>query len=148
MKPIRTWVVVADGTRAVFFLNEGPGKGLIPITGEFRHPAPPTREIGTERPGRTYESADSSRHAIEPRVDWHRFEKQHFAGKIAAMLDTAATKKKMDRLVLVAPAKTLGDLRKAIGGQTAALVRTEVAKDLTAMKADEIVEHLGSVVVL
>ncbi|MEQ8192965.1 MAG: host attachment protein [Rhodospirillales bacterium] len=148
MKPIRTWVVVADGARAVLLLNEGPGKGLTPLTGELRQPAKPTREIGTDRPGRVQESADSSRHAMEPRVDWHRFEKQHFAEKIAAMLDTAAEKKEMDRIVLVAPAKTLGDLRKAINGQTAALVRNEVAKDLTNLKPHELVAHLGSVVVL
>ena len=52
MKPTRTWIVIADGSRAHILLNEGSGKGLSIVPGsDFRHASPPKREIYTERPG-------------------------------------------------------------------------------------------------
>ncbi len=50
MKPTRTWIVIADGSRAHILLNEGPDKPLSFVPGsDFRHASPPNREIYTER---------------------------------------------------------------------------------------------------
>ena len=147
MKPIRTWIVVADGARARILLNEGPGKGLILALPEaLSAPHPPTRETGAERPGRVFESADSSRHAMEPRVDWHRFEKRHFARGIARIIDRAAIDKAFDRLVLIAPPKTLGDLRAALGQASRDAIHTDVAKDLTKVPVQELPSYLEDIV--
>jgi hypothetical protein len=55
MKPTRTWIVIADSSRAHIVLNEGPNKALSFVHGtDFRHATPPNREIYTERPGRTH----------------------------------------------------------------------------------------------
>ena len=46
MKPTRTWIVIADGSRAHILLYEGSGKGLSIVPGsDFRHASPPKREI-------------------------------------------------------------------------------------------------------
>jgi protein required for attachment to host cells len=72
MRKTITWILVADGTRARIFRNEGPFKGLQPaLDRAFEASAPPTRALGTDRPGRVRESANSERHAMVPRVDWH-----------------------------------------------------------------------------
>ena len=143
MKKTVTWILVADGARARILKNEGPGKGLHPAVDEtFEQPLPPTRELGVERPGRVQESATSERHAMVPRVDWHRFEKTKFARSMAKLLDAAAARGDFDRLVLVAPPKTLGDLRAALGPRCRALVSGELAKDLTQVTVAELPDHL------
>ena len=147
MKPIRTWIVVADGARARFLLNEGPGKGLtLALPDGLSVPHPPTREIGAARPGRVFESADSSRHAMEPRADWHRFEKQQFARGVARIIDRAAGERSFDRLVLIAPPKTLGDLRAALGQASRDAIHTDVAKDLTKVPIQELPSYLEDIV--
>jgi protein required for attachment to host cells len=149
MKKIRTWILVADGARARILLNEGAGSGLQPaIDREFEGDHRPTREIGAERPGRVHaNSRDGSRHAMANTVDWHRFAKEDFAREMAKRLDRAAARKDFDRLVLVAPAKTLGDLRKTLADTTRSRVSHEIAKDLTPLPLKELTENLGRTLV-
>lgn len=149
MKPKRkkTWILVADGARARIFANEGGGSGLASVR-EFEWPPArkPTRELGVEKPGRTFESADAARHAMEPRVDWQEFEKQRFARRIARLLARAGDDRRFDALVLVAPPKVLGEFRNALDKATRARVSAEIPKDLTRLAAHELPRHLGEVV--
>jgi protein required for attachment to host cells len=105
----------------------------------------PTREIGTDKPGRAFESADGSRHAMEPRVDWHRFEKSQFAKRMADILEKAATRQAFDRLVLVAPPQTLGDLRAALGRQARDRLSAELNKDLTQVGIHDLPPYLSAI---
>ncbi len=140
-----TWVVVADGARAHIVANAGPGKGLTTVTERTSEASrKPTRDLGTDKPGRSFESADGARHAMEPRVDWHRFEKTQFARRIADVLDRAAEYRKFDSLVLVAPPRTLGVLRKALGANAQRKVTAELAKDLTHVPLHDLPNHLGA----
>ena len=143
-----TWVVVADGARAFIAANEGPGTGLTLVPGTaLDHELHSTTEMGSERPGRSFTSARSgTRHGIEPRVDWHRFEKQKFAHGIAKLLDAARASKAFHHLVLVAPPETLGELRATLDKQTQAMVTGEVAKDLTRHPIDDLPSHLAGLV--
>lgn len=137
------WVLVADGTRARILASGGPGRGLHPVPGqEFAVEIPPTHEIGSDRPGRAFESASPTRHAIEPRVDRHRFEKERFAHEIAKVLDQAAQSGTFAHLVLVAPPQALGDLRAALDERTRALIAGEINKDLTAHDDREIAAQI------
>ena len=87
IKSNRTWILVADGARAHVVVNDGPGKGLQSLPGsDIRHDLLPTREIGTDRPGRSQESVGGARHAIAPRVDFHQQQKAQFARAIARKL--------------------------------------------------------------
>jgi protein required for attachment to host cells len=144
---IVTWIVVADGARAHVLKNEGIGKGLEPVTdlvSATQHR--PARELGTDKPGRTFESASAARHAMEPRVDWHRFEKHRFAGDMAAMLNQQARDKAFERLVLVAPPEILGVLRAELDDATRKLITGELAKDLTHEPIHGLPERLREVV--
>ena len=144
-----TWFLVADGARARVLMNDGVGKGLhSAINGEMAHALPPTREMGTDRPGRTQQRGTSGRHAIQPHVDWHRFEKEKFGKEMAALLDAAAERGDFHRLVLVAPPRTLGDLRAALGSKARALIHAEIDKDLTHVTIQELPAHLTDVVAL
>ena len=144
-----TWILVADGARARVLMNQGIGKGLEPaVNGEMVHAVPPTRELGTDRPGRAQQRGTAGRHAIQPHVDWHRFEKEKFSREMAALLDAAAERGAFDRLVLIAPPRTLGDLRSALGAKARGKVHAEVDKDLTHVTVQELPDYLGDVVAL
>ncbi|UCH73938.1 MAG: host attachment protein [Rhodospirillales bacterium] len=141
-----TWFVIADGAKARVLARHGGAGPLEPASelcfteAEARLPS---RDVGADRPGRVHESADTARHAMEPRVDWHRFAKQQFAKSVAAALEAAAQAKRFGQLVLVAPPRTLGDLRQALGPHAAARVAGEIAKDLTNLPDHDLPAHLG-----
>lgn len=146
MKPIRTWILIADGARARVVENLGPGKGVSEVTGmEFSQPAERNRDIMADRPGRSFESADNSRHSMEPPSDPKRLAEADFVAGLASMLDEKLKAGAFDRLVLVAAPQALGDIRKAISGQLADTVYGELAKDLTKVPNNDLEKHLGEV---
>jgi protein required for attachment to host cells len=147
MKPTVSWIVIADGAQARILANSGPGKGLSPLPGGEKHqPSRPTREINADRPGRSHDRMGPGRHAMEPPSDPQRTEKRRFAEDLADHLNAAALKHKYDRLVLVAPAKTLGDLRQALSKEAAAKVEGELSKDLTSTSDQDLPGHLSAVI--
>ena len=91
---------------------------------------PPSHEQGRDRPARVHESVGDVMHAVEPRHDPHRARETLFARQLGAMLGGYAARNDFDRLVLVAPAVMLGDLRCALQPQVLEKVVAEVDKDL------------------
>lgn len=145
MKRIKTWILIADGARARIVLNDGPGRGVKPGPDqEFAGVNAPTREIVSDRPGRAFDSVGQGRHSMEPRTDPHDHEQRSFHHRIAAYLDSAAKRGDFDRLVLVAPPKTLGNLRTELSEPTRTKVVGELNKDLTHVPVHELAAHLGS----
>jgi protein required for attachment to host cells len=143
MKPIRTYILVADGGRAHLLLSEGRGKPLAEVPGsDVRQDLKPDHELSAERPGRVYESANVSRHAIE-RDDLHRREKERFAQSLAEGLDKRFANKEYDRLVIAAAPETLGVIRASLSEKVRAVVLAEVAKDLTKIPNPELRHHFG-----
>ncbi len=144
MKPIKTWILVADAAQARIFENQGPGKGLHELPGEaVSQTIPPTRDLGTDRPGRTHGSSGSERHSMAPRADWHEQTKENFAKALGTHLNDAHINQSFDRLILVAPPKTLGQLRDTLTTQTANVVTAEINKDLTTHTQEDIEKHVA-----
>lgn len=146
MKKTVTWVVIADGARARLFTNDGPGKGLTPISnGEMTGDHAPARDLNADRPGRTHDRTGEGRHAKEPQSDPHRNAKRDFAHLVAARLDDGHKQHAFDRLVLVAPPQALGDLRACLDNGLRAKVSAELNKDLTHLKDHELPGPIGAV---
>lgn len=132
----RTLIVVADGAKARFLQPSEDHRKLVP-TGEADMLSPtarqPDRELVTDKPGRGFSTArDGRRAAFEPPHDFHKLEKRNFTARLAARLDKACSARKFDRLVLVAPKRSLGELRLLLSARVKKAVSHEVAKDLTA----------------
>lgn len=143
----RTWILVADAAQARMYTAEAPGAALRAIPGlEFHNPTVHghSRDLGTDRPGRTHESVGGAHHGLEPRVDPHREAKRDFAKQTAHFLEQAARESRYDRLVVVAPPAMLGDLRDAMGRQTQQRLTGELAKDLTKETLGAIAQHLAT----
>jgi protein required for attachment to host cells len=145
MKPTRTWIVIADGSRAHVLLNEGPDKPLSFVLGtDFHHATPPNREIYTERSGRTHESVGVSRSSVE-RNDAHAQQKDQFVQTLIVFLKEKLSRKNFDRWILVAPPEILSDFRKHLDPALKDALHGELAKDLTKIPTDKISDHLHGV---
>ncbi len=144
----RLWIVVADGARARFFRADGSDHTIRPFHEELYDPARRKgSELVADRPGRTQNRIhDQGRHAMEPDTDPRRVEKERFARAIAAFLAQGHREGRFNELMLVAAPRTLGDLRAALDPQVAALVRHELAKDMTTLPDTEIEAQLRPVV--
>jgi protein required for attachment to host cells len=143
MKPIRTYILIADGARSHLLLSEGRTKPLSEVSGsEHRIDIKSDHELSAERPGRVHESANVSRHAIE-RDDLHQREKERFAQFLAADLELRLTKGEYERLVIAAAPETLGVIRSALSDKVRAVILAEMAKDLTKLTNPQVKAHLG-----
>jgi len=143
MKPVRTWILLADGTHARIVCNTGPGKGLEEVTGmELEGANLRTGDILADRPGRTFDSAGAGRHAMEPTSDPQREAKRSFAAEIVSHLQEQLDAKSFDRLALVAAPATLGDIRKLLSKPLQDVVYGEIAKNLVHVPNQELDSHL------
>ena len=149
MKPRcqRTLIVVADGSKARFLKESADHKKLVPAgTADMLAPTArrPDRELVTDKPGRGFSTArDGRRAAFEPRHDWHKLEKRSFMGRLAQRLDEACRAEKFDRIVLVAPKRSLGELRTLVSARVKKTVSHEIAKDLAASTPTELRKALA-----
>jgi protein required for attachment to host cells len=143
------WIVLADGAHArVYQFSEEKPK-LESVTDlSLEIDLPRTHEIVSDRPGRSFESQGRTRHAKSGRSDPHRELKRSLARKLADALKSSLTDKRYDKLVLVAPPVTLGDLRDALGKRLQARVVGEVAHDLIKVPVSRLPSHLVGVLPL
>lgn len=142
-KTKRTWVMVADAARARFFVSEGEDvRPIEEVT--LDNPAAHgfSRDLVSDKPGRTIESVGGAHHAQEPKHDPHRSAKEAFARRVADYVEQNALADKFDDLVLVAPPQMLGDLRGALGRHAAARVAGTAPKDLMKIPTAEMKAHL------
>ena len=127
-----TWFILADGAKARILQRRAsePRSFTVIDHEESAEALSPSRELATDRPGRSYESANPSRHAVQWKTDPHEAAKSRFEQKIADLVNRAAEQGLFDALVLVAPPRVLGDVRKALSAQARERLILEEGKDL------------------
>lgn len=143
MQPKRIWIVVTDGEKCRFLESEKRNEDPVAAMPDLVVPNPPTREQGTDKPGRAFESVGGRRSALEPPVDWHEQAKRDFAREISNVLTEKTRAGAFDKLILVAPPEMLGNLRPVLGSETKQKIVREVNKDYTWLTPREIKEHLS-----
>jgi protein required for attachment to host cells len=136
--PHDSLVLVGDGQKALFLRNKGSALRVHLVVERIleRH-NPPTREQGTDRPGRATASLGVARSAMEE-VDWHHLAKERFAQELAEALYRHAHANRFEKLVIVAPPKILGDLRRAFHAEVIDRIAAEIPKELTSHPVTEI----------
>ncbi|HAR31795.1 MAG TPA: host attachment protein [Gammaproteobacteria bacterium] len=137
----KTWVVVADGSRARFFSREGQR-----VLHEFEVLVAPDNRLEeheqvSDRPGRI-ETASGGIHSLGSRNAARQHAFDAFARRVAGRIDEGRKSGGLDRLVLVAAPRFLGRLRAHLSEQSAALVAVTVDKALTQLSPDRLVHHL------
>jgi protein required for attachment to host cells len=152
--PHNAMVLVADGRKALFLRNDGDAEfpNLVVENAQER-PNPANRDQrtdaqGTARstqsgPGAPAVAQNGSMHArgggaqFAPsrgtfaETDFHQMEEDRFAHDMTTMLKDRALANDFETLIIVAPPRTLGELRKHYHKEVSQRLAGELAKDLT-----------------
>ena len=144
MKRKKVWYVIADGGRARFVERDANGafRTITSFVSTELHAR--THDLGLDRPARVKESANSARHAVEPRQDLHTAAKEDFIRTVADALAAEHEQGQFDQLVLVAPARVLTELKDQLGKPIVESVVSDLQKDLTKIPDHDLATHLTS----
>jgi protein required for attachment to host cells len=147
-----TWILIADGARARLLEQDRKSRTVKPTSErEFFGSRAQSKEIASDRPGRTFDSAGRGqpadvgghgRHAMEPGTDPQRHAEYEFARELSEHLEKAANEHRFDHLVLVAAPKILGDLRALLPKTVHEKIVAEINKDLTKIPMRDLGKHL------
>jgi len=139
----RDWVVVCDGRKAILFENEGDAEyPTFAVREVMEHAVLSNRDLDSDKPGRVWESATTARSAIEP-VDHHELEEKTFLGDVAHRLDELLTAGQLQHVVMVAPPRALGILRKIYSPALRDVMRAEVDQDLVKVPVGELEDRFA-----
>jgi protein required for attachment to host cells len=126
-----TWVLVADGEKALFLRNDGGAMSPdLSVQRVEQQDNPRQADQVSDRPGRRADPGIGQRSAMEE-ADWHQLAKDRFAAELSDILARMVQKGRITRLVLVAPPKTLGELRQQLHDTVLKTVIAELPKTLT-----------------
>jgi protein required for attachment to host cells len=139
------WFVVADGGRARILARRPDGRfeTVTEIVSAAVHRR--SRELGSDAPGRAFESTGGSRHALAPRSDPHRRAKADFASIVADQVNEAAARGEFVSLALVAPPAILAEIKGHLDDAAAGRLVGVLAKDLAKLPENELRERLAEI---
>src|SRR5579884_2763389 len=141
--PHNAFVFVGDGRKALFLRNEGDEKyPFLKTENVFQDENPASHEQGSEGPGHVSKALASGQRSTVEHTDWHQLEEHRFTLKVAAAMEEVVRSRNVPALVVVAPPKTLADLRQAFHADVKARVIAEINKDLTKHPVGDIETHL------
>ena len=145
--PHDAMIVVADGRKMLLLRNEGDA--TIPNLQVEK------KVIDKHNPDHNEQATDLAGGAMGTRtsgaqwgagnmdeIDFHQLEENRFAAETAALLKERALRNEFESLIIVAPPKTLGELRKHYHKEVSGRIRAEIDKDLTGHTVPQITEAL------
>ncbi len=135
-------VLVADGKKYLLLRNTGDlRQPQLSYEGGGEKENPATGQQGSDQPGRAFASVGSARSAMD-QTDWHQIEEDRFAGRVAEMLGVLADAGDFEELIVVAPPKSLAELRDSFDRSVTTRLVAEIPKDLTKHPVAEIARIL------
>jgi len=140
----KTWVIVANRTQANFFHHLGPGKGLERIDA-LENPAGRLKdhEINTDKPGRAFDSQGHGRHAMSSVESPHDRVAADFARTITHRIVDAKNRSRFEQLIVVAEARMLGLIRKALDSSHGINLIGSVDKDIVHENAQGVAKYVA-----
>jgi protein required for attachment to host cells len=138
------WVVICDGGKALVLCNIGDEVyPQLKVIEEYQHENKPTRELGSDKPPRVHESVGGNRSALE-QTDFHDKAEQKFLEKLAGRIDGAVREGKVKHLILVAPPRALGMIRRVYTPVVREALKVEIEKDWVKLPVYEIEKRLNN----
>ncbi|WP_037501510.1 host attachment family protein [Sphingomonas jaspsi] len=125
-------VLVTDGRKTLFFRNEGD-QNQIDLRTEAhdeRDDADFNRDLASDAPGTTQQSGGYG-HSTYEETDFKQLEEDRWAHNAAEEVNKRALANDFDALAIIAPPKTLGELRKKLHKEAERRVVVEIAKEMT-----------------
>lgn len=138
--PNESLVLVTDGRKMLFLRNEGDGNQIdLRVEKHSKREDAPDRELGTDEPGSVFQSGSTGRSTYEE-TDFHQLEEDRWAHEAADRVNSRALDNDFDSLVIIAPPKTLGELRKKLHKETVKRTILEIDKEMTNQPVKDIEE--------
>lgn len=134
------WVLVANGHKACILSIQK--RKEVSLIKEYETDALPTRELVSDRPGRSFDRHGDGRHSMEPPTDAHRQTRVTFLLEVAAFLDQERHQNHYQHLIVIAAPAALGILRKHLSKGVLDAVVREIPADLTQHPFDELPAYL------
>lgn len=128
--PNSTTIAIADGEKLHLFKNTGDETDLK------LSPLDPG-DVDTDN-----KSGGMRHHSSAANPDASRIEEDGFAAGVAEKLNRRVLANRIEKLVVIAAPKTLGEMRKHYHKQLEAVLVGEIAKDLTGHSAEDIEKAL------
>ena len=131
--PNNALVLVADGRKALFLRNQGDARQIdLRTTSHQEREDRKDSDIKTDASGQSPAPAGTGLAGGTMREpDFHQQEEDRFARDLADRVNTMALSGKFDALVVIAPARTMGELRPLWHKETAAKLVGEHVKEMT-----------------
>lgn len=142
--PHNSVVLVADGRKLLFLRNEGDDvHPNLQVEHAEERANPATRDQATDAAGGASSTQGAARSSVEP-TDFHQLEEDRFAADAADLLKRRALVNDFESLIIVAPPRTLGELRKHYHKEVSQRLAGELDKDLTGHPIADIEQALLS----
>ncbi|QIL02394.1 host attachment protein [Sphingomonas sinipercae] len=124
-------VLVADGKKMLFLRNRGD-EGIIDLRTEAHDERSDSmdRDLKTDAPGVSVQSGGYGRDTMEE-PDYHQQEEDRWVKDAAEELKKRALRNDFDALVVVAPPKALGVLRKELHKEVERRIILTINKEMT-----------------
>ncbi len=136
--PNDTFVVVADGRKMLFLRNEGDADyPQLELERKRKQENPPNREQKTDTAGRSHSSTSAHSSKMQE-TDFHQLEEDRFAAETTELLYKRAHQGDFEKLIIVAPPKALGEMRKHYHKEVEDRLIGEIDKDLTGHTIEDI----------
>ncbi|WP_265562814.1 host attachment family protein [Sphingomicrobium arenosum] len=133
-----TLVLVTDGRKMLFLRNEGDSEHMnLEVEKKAKRDDAPDRDLKTDEPGSVFMSGSPGRSSYEE-TDFHQLEEDRWAHEAADRINSRALSNDFDKLVIIAPPKTLGELRKKLHKETEKRTILEIDKEMTNQPLAEI----------
>ena len=134
-------IIAIDGSRMAMFRNVGEAFApVLELIEEHKVPALRTSELGTDRPGRSFQSKSPSRGAHEI-TDLQQQEEDRFVTELAPRIEDIVADCKEGVVLLAAP-RALGVIRKHIKAETGEKLLAEIPKAFGAADAEPLAKML------
>ncbi len=128
--PNNALVLVIDGRKSLFFRNEGD-QNQIDLRTEAHDERQNLPDRGTtDGPGTNAQSGGFGRPTYEE-TDFHQLEEERWAHAAAEDINRRALAGDFDALAIIAPPKTLGEIRRKLHKEAAERVICEIPKEMT-----------------
>lgn len=136
-------VMVVDGAKMALFRNSGRDVApKLDLIEQERDIGPRTSEIGSDQPGRGFQSMGGHRAAYE-QTDYHQLLEDKFAAQASAKLEALLAVEDA-KVILVAAPRVLGTMRKRLKPQSRGRLIAEIDKDYAGRSAADIAEMLAT----
>jgi protein required for attachment to host cells len=124
-------VLVTDGRKTLFFRNHGDENQIDLRTEDFdERPDAPDRELKSDAAGSSKQSFGYGRPALGE-TDFHQQEEDRWAHAAAEAVNERVLRNEFDALVVIAPPKTLGLIRKKLHKEAERRLVCEIPKEMT-----------------